>query len=78
MGPEKTDYCSYLLRLWRDGATASWRASLEAPGHTSTQMFTDLEALFAFLRAQTSGDRERAVAALEPQAVPPGQQDLHT
>jgi hypothetical protein len=53
MGLEKTDYCSYLLRLWRDGATAPWRASLEAPGHAAAHMFSDLDALFAFLRAQT-------------------------
>jgi len=78
MEPEKTDYCSYLLRLWRDGATASWRASLEAPGRASAQMFTDLDALFAFLRSQTNGDQSRAVAALDPQAVPPGRPDLHT
>jgi hypothetical protein len=56
MGVEKTDYCSYLLRMWRDGATAPWRASLEAPGHAATQTFPNLEALFAFLRAQTSED----------------------
>jgi len=75
MDSEKTDYCSYMLRLWRDGATASWRASLEAPGRASAQMFTDLDALFSFLRSRTSGDQERAVAALGPQAVSPGQQD---
>jgi hypothetical protein len=78
MDTEKTDYCSYMLRLWRDGATASWRASLEAPGRASTQMFTDLDALFSFLRSRTGGNRERAVAALEPQAVPPGQPDPHS
>jgi hypothetical protein len=56
MGIEKIDYHSYMLRMWHDGATAPWRASLEAPGHAATQTFPNLEALFAFLRAQTSED----------------------
>jgi hypothetical protein len=72
MGVEKTDYCSYLLRLWRDGATAPWRASLEVPGHAATQAFPNLEALFAFLRAQTSADQ----ALLEQQTGLPNQPEV--
>ncbi len=72
MGVEKRDYCSYLLRLWRDGAKSSWRASLEAPGQAATQPFPNLEALFAFLRAQTSQDQ----ALLAPHTDPPGQREV--
>jgi hypothetical protein len=59
---EQPDYLSYLLRLWRvsgDGGThrkekTVWRASLESP-HTGERMgFASLDALFAFLRQQTS------------------------
>ncbi len=50
---EPPNYFAYLLRLWRDGETASWRASLEAPGHSRIVTFPDLEALFAFLNTQT-------------------------
>ncbi len=46
-------YFAYLLRLWRDGETAAWRASLEAPGHAGIVTFPDLEALVAFLKVQT-------------------------
>ncbi len=53
MPAEQPNYFAYLLRLWRDGETASWRASLEAPGHSRIVTFSDLEALFAFLRTQT-------------------------
>ena len=67
MGAEKTDYCSYLLRLWRDGATAPWRVSLEAPGHAATQTFPNMEALFAFLRTQTSEDQTLLEQQTDPQ-----------
>jgi hypothetical protein len=73
MGLEKTDYCSYMLRLWRDGAAAPWRASLETPGRAATQMFPDLEALFDFLRAQTGGDQAADRATLDRQIGSPNQ-----
>jgi hypothetical protein len=66
MGVAKTDYCSYLLRLWRDSATAPWRASLEAPGHAPIQMFSTMEALFAFLRTQASEDQALLAQQLDP------------
>jgi hypothetical protein len=52
--PERRDYFSYLLRLWRVGKEeAVWRASLESP-HTGERIgFASLDALFAFLREQT-------------------------
>ena len=44
---------SYLLRLWREHATAPVRATLIAVGQPDAhQHFADIEALCAFLRAQ--------------------------
>ena len=51
--PEPT-HASYLLRLWRDHARSPWRAmviDVARPGEH--QHFATLEALFAFLTAQT-------------------------
>ena len=47
-------YQAYLLRLWRDGPGAPWRASLEPPGGTGRVpvRFGAVGALFAFLRDQ--------------------------
>ncbi|MBM4464520.1 MAG: hypothetical protein FJ014_02945 [Chloroflexi bacterium] len=48
--PERRDYLSYLLRLWRVGKEeAVWRASIESP-HTGQRIgFASLEDLFTFL-----------------------------
>ena len=60
---EQADYLSYLLRLWRvrgdEGAhqlaeKPVWRASLESPFTGERMGFASLDALFAFLRQQTS------------------------
>lgn len=56
MPRERADYQAYLLRLWRDSAQGSWRASLEAPDRSETLAFPDLEALFAFVLTQTAYD----------------------
>jgi hypothetical protein len=59
--PERRDYLSYLLRLWRVGKEeAVWRASLESP-HTGERIgFASLDALFAFLREQTDDEASAA------------------
>ena len=48
-------YVSYLLRMWftpEDGAReGKWLASVESPLTREQHHFTDLESLFAFLRA---------------------------
>jgi hypothetical protein len=62
--PERRDYLSYLLRLWRvggDGGThreeeAVWRASLESPHTGERRGFASLHELFAFLEAEVSLD----------------------
>jgi hypothetical protein len=51
----QSDYQSYLLRLWRvNGGEEGWRASLESAHAGGRRGFADLEALFGFLRRQTS------------------------
>jgi len=62
--PERHDYLSYLLRLWRvggDGGThreeeAVWRASLESPHSGERIGFASLDALIDFLREQTDDE----------------------
>ena len=61
MNEKRTDYLSYLLRLWREndseGAhgieTVVWRASLERPQAGERQGFANLADLFAFLESET-------------------------
>jgi hypothetical protein len=55
--PERRDYLSYLLRLWRVGKEqAVWRASLESPHSGERIGFASLDELFAFLREQTDDE----------------------
>jgi hypothetical protein len=54
MPAEPPNYYAYLLRLWRDGELAPWRASLEAPGHPEVLTFRDIKALIAFLLEKTT------------------------
>ena len=52
---EQLDYQSYLLRLWRvNSEDDGWQASLESAHAGRRRGFADLEALFSFLRRQTS------------------------
>lgn len=41
----------YLLHLWQETATSSWRASLRAAGNAPRVPFADLEALASYLLA---------------------------
>jgi hypothetical protein len=64
-------YLSYLLRLWRkrdDQGQPVWCASLEEPGSHQTVRFTDLPALFAFLRTQLGSVQPGGLANEEHQA----------
>ena len=55
--PERHDYLSYLLRLWRvDKEEAVWRASLESPLTGERIGFASLDALFDFLRQQINDE----------------------
>jgi hypothetical protein len=69
MDGEQPNYCSYLLRLWRENDNEMLHQVDEAPAHTASrpiwlaslessltgkrQGFANLEDLFAFLRRQT-------------------------
>lgn len=52
-GPQNLDtYRSYLVRIWKDGACALWRASAQSVQTGETIYFASISALFAFLEAQ--------------------------
>jgi hypothetical protein len=55
MAEERKGYQSYLLRLWESHEKGEriWRASVESPLTGERIGFATLQALFAFLRAQT-------------------------
>jgi hypothetical protein len=65
MPHKPSTYHAYLLRLWCDGATNPWRASLESPDGVESRTFASLPALFAFLEQQT---REIQAACAEAAA----------
>jgi hypothetical protein len=46
------DYLAFLLRLWREGQSAPWRAMLVDPSTGERRGFADLTKLFAFLQEQ--------------------------
>ena len=47
-------YQSYLVRLWQDSPHALWRATAQHVQTSEIVHFADLDALFAFLWAQTT------------------------
>ncbi len=49
----QTDYAAYLLRLWRDGDGAPWRASLENTATGETKPFAEIGMLMAFIKYLT-------------------------
>lgn len=49
------NYFSYLLRLWREGDTAPWRASLEDPHTGQRRNFACLRDLFRAVEEETNG-----------------------
>ena len=51
-------YRAYLVRLWSEGSEAVWRASAQSVQSGDTVRFANLEALFAFLEAQTTNKTE--------------------
>lgn len=52
--PRLDTYQAYLIRIWQDGQGAAWRASAQAVQGGDTVRFANLEALFVFLKAQTT------------------------
>lgn len=49
----KREYKAYLLRLWREGDQAGWRALLENPHNGERAAFASLGELVAYLEAKT-------------------------
>jgi hypothetical protein len=50
---KRTEYRSFLLRLWRSGERGEWRAMLEQVGSAERHSFASLQDLLAFLQAQS-------------------------
>ena len=46
-------YRAYLLRMWREGETKGWRATIQNPTTGERRSFANLSALLAFLEEQT-------------------------
>lgn len=61
-------YLAYMLRLWssEQGGNRIWRVSLESAHSSERHMFTDLDALFAFLQQQTERLDDLEAAAEHP------------
>jgi hypothetical protein len=55
----ESEYHAFLLRLWRDHAQQSWRASLQSTTTGERFHFGTLDELFAYLDARLeTGDSE--------------------
>ncbi len=61
-------YKSFMVRIWRPGNDKGWLASVEATHTHERHGFSDLQALFAFLLAQTGTPREAESSFDEPAA----------
>jgi hypothetical protein len=48
-----TNYLAFLLRLWRDGDGAPWRASLENTSTGEAMPFAEIRMLMAYLEFVT-------------------------
>jgi hypothetical protein len=46
-------YHAYLIRLWQDQPASPWRASAQSVQSGEVMRFGSLDALYAFLRAET-------------------------
>lgn len=57
-------YMAYVLRVWRDGPAAPWRAVLVCARTGDRHAFAELADLFAFLEAETD-EGGRTAASLE-------------
>ena len=52
-------YCAYLVRLWQDGPSSSWRAFAKDVLTETEYHFASIEELFVFLESQTTEDQDR-------------------
>lgn len=58
------NYFSYLLRLWREGDAAPWRASLEDPHTGQRRNFARLQDLFEAIEEETGGKVDKGESRL--------------
>jgi hypothetical protein len=52
---QESTYIAYMLRLWRADVRAPWRASLQSTVTEKTYHFTDVDQMWAHLKAQMEG-----------------------
>lgn len=55
---ETTNYKGYLVRIWRSSSHSPWRASTRNTNTGEQHQFATLEALFLFLREETTDHHE--------------------
>ena len=60
------NYFSYLLRLWREGDTAPWRASLEDPHTGERRNFARVQDLFKAIEEETSKQVDKEASNDDP------------
>ena len=63
-------YQSYLLRLWKDQTTESWRASLQDVRTNECHNFADVSHLLTFIYSQVG----YAITEMEPEIYDPYRQ----
>lgn len=68
MSGERTDYISYLLRLWRvhNDGPGKWRVELRSAKTGQRMGFASLDELLVHLREQTGGDQEQDEGTQRP------------
>lgn len=52
--PSSSNYHAFLVRLWRDGSQAAWRASVQDAVTSQRQTFSTVEGLISFLLDQAN------------------------
>ena len=65
------DYLAYLLRLWRDGDGAPWRASLENTSTGEAKPFAEIRVLTAYLEQMTGEAPPEGLPTTKPRKAGP-------
>lgn len=63
------NYFSYLLRLWREGDAAPWRASLEDPHTGQRRNFARLQDLFEALESETGQAVDQEISSVVDKSI---------
>jgi hypothetical protein len=70
--PPYPHYQSYLVRLWRNDATAAWRVSVQRTTDTAPLGFADLDSFIDYLRHVTASPPPADARRDPARAPPPG------